>query len=125
MHRQGERFTMSLPVELYAGGMRREVQLHDLSRSGMFLRTAQPLSIGTEIHVAISPEGERRVTGGRVTHQLGEAEARVLGRSPGIGIAFREPNVANDQLFAIAVERLVRARRASVATTSLRIVIAD
>ncbi len=125
MHRQGERFTMSLPVELYASGKRREVQLHDLSRSGMFLRTPQPLEIGTEIHVAIWPEGERRVTGGRVTHQLGEAEARVFGRTPGIGIAFREPNAANDHMFAITIERLVRARRANVVTKNLSIVIAD
>ncbi len=116
---------MSLPVELYADGKRREVQLHDLSRSGMFLRTTQPLSIGTEIHVAIWPEGQRRVTGGRVTHQLGEAEARVFGRTPGIGIAFREPNAANDHMFAITIERIVRARRENLTTRTVRIVIAD
>lgn len=116
---------MSLPVELYAEGKRREVQLHDLSRSGMFLRTAQPLRVGTEIHVAIWPEGQRCVTGGKVTHALGEAEARIFGRRPGIGIAFREPVAANDHLFAIAVDRLVRARRATVPLQATRVVIAD
>ena len=115
---------MTMPVELYADGKRREVQLHDLSRSGMFLRTQQPLTIGTEIHVAFAPEGQRCVTGGRVTHALGEAEARQFGRRPGIGIAFREPCAANDHLFAIAVERIVRARR-QVASPAGRVVIAD
>ena len=116
---------MSLPVELYADGKRRDVQLHDLSRSGMFLRTQQPIEIGTEIHVAIAPEGQRCVTGGRVTHLLGEAEARVFGRRPGIGIAFRDPIAANDHMFAIAIERLVRARRANVEPAARHIVIAD
>ena len=116
---------MSLPVELYAAGKKRDVQLHDLSRSGMFLRTQLPLEIGTEIHVAIAPEGQRCVTGGRVTHLLGEAEARAFGRRPGIGIAFREPVAANDHLFAIAIDRLVRARRASTEPGGMHIVIAD
>ena len=116
---------MSLPVELYADGERRDVQLHDLSRSGMFLRTPEPLPIGTEIHVVIAPEGQRCITGGRVTHLLGEAEARAFGRRPGIGIAFRDPVATNDHLFAIAVERLVRARRATIEPGAIRVVIAD
>ena len=125
MYRQGERFTMTLPVELYAHGQRRALQLHDLSRSGMFLRTTQPLEIGTEIHVAIAPDGQRCVTGGRVTHRLREADARAFGRRPGIGIEFREPNAANDHLFAIAVERLVRARRATTDHECVHVVVAD
>ena len=116
---------MSLPVELYATGQKQCVALQDLSRSGMFLQVTPPLPVGAEVHIAIAPEGRRLVTAATVAHSLAEADARVLGRSAGVGIAFRPPLDPADELFAIAIDRLVRAQRANRELTGAHIVVAD
>jgi len=116
---------MDLPVELFAVGQRRWVALQDLSRSGMFLQTLEPLEIGAQVHVAIAPEGRRLVTTALVTHVLGAADAAALGRHPGMGIEFRAPADPGDHLFAIAVERLLRDKRATAPEPGAHIVIGD
>jgi CheY-like chemotaxis protein len=116
---------MDLPVELFAMGQRRWVALQDLSRSGMFLQTLEPLEVGAKVHVAIAPEGRRLVTTARVTHVLSAAEAAALGRHPGMGVEFREPADPADHLFAIAVERLVRDHRATAPAPGAHIVVGD
>lgn len=125
MRRQADRYTMDLPVELFASGQRRWVSLQDLSRSGMFLQTLEPLPVGTRVHVAIAPDGRRLVTTAHVTHTLGPDDARALGRHPGMGIAFRAPCEPADHLFAITVERLIRARRAALPEAGARVLVAD
>ncbi|MBA3542103.1 MAG: hypothetical protein H0T79_20985, partial [Deltaproteobacteria bacterium] len=60
-------------------------------RTGMFLQIATPFAVGTQIRIAITLDGRRYVTGARVAHILTEAEARVLGRRAGMGIAYRDP----------------------------------
>ena len=116
---------MDLPVELYARGQRRWVALQDVSRSGMFLQTLEPLEIGTEVHVAIAPEGRRLVTTARVTHVLAATDAAALGRHPGMGVEFGEPADVAEHLFAIAVERIVRDKRATAPEPGAHIVIGD
>lgn len=125
MHRLADRYTLDLAVELIVDGDRHEVALQDLSRTGMFLRTATLLAVGRSVRVAISPEGRRVATTARVTHSLGEADARVLGRAAGVGIAFCEPAEALDHLFAIAVDRVLRACRATTSPVAMHIVVAD
>jgi DNA-binding response OmpR family regulator len=114
-----------LPVELCASGATRTVALQDLSRSGMFLELAEPLAAGTAIEVAIAPEGKRLVTTAIVTHVLGPDDARAVGRTPGNGIAFREPGTPAEELFAIAVDRIVRSARAATPGKQAQIVVAD
>lgn len=117
---------MELPIEIFAEGRRRPVTLEDLSRSGMFVRMAAepPLPVGTRVLVALKSEGRRVVTGGHVTHVLSASEAGLLGRRAGIGIEFREPATATDDLFAIAVERLIRTWRGSEQPAGARVVVA-
>jgi CheY-like chemotaxis protein len=116
---------MDLPVEITAQGMTRRVLLQDLSRTGMFLQMAAPFPIGTEIQICITHDGRRFYALANVTHSLPEAEARSLGRAAGVGIAFQDALTPMDQLFAIAVERLVRDRRAQAQPLGMHVVIAD
>jgi len=99
---------VGLPAELATPERRRVVNVADLSRSGMFLQLERPIPAGTLVHVTITVEGQRRATAATVAHVLPEPEARVLGREPGLGIAFREPIGLTDELFRIAVERVIR-----------------
>lgn len=117
---------MEHAVELFAAGRRHCVTLGDLSRTGMFLHLSPPLEVGARVLVALDCDGRRHVTAACVTHRLDEAEAAALGRRAGIGIELCEPTDASDQLFAIAIDRLVRARRAALAAPGHhRVVFAD
>ena len=77
---------MSLPVELIASGKKFRAITQDLSPLGMFVRLSPPLPVGTVVQIVISPNGQRLVTTGQVTHALGEVEASTIGRFPGVGI---------------------------------------
>jgi len=116
---------VDLPVDITAQGMTQRVALQDLSRTGMFLHLTAPFPVGTELQVAISHEGRRLYALANVTHSLGEAEARSLGRVAGVGIAFQSAITPMDHLFAIAIERTVRACRTSARHLGLHVVIAD
>lgn len=115
---------MELRLEIFAEGRRRAVTLEDLSRTGMFVRMDPPLPVGTRVLITLSSEGRRVVTDGHVTHALQASEARILGRSAGIGIELREPASATDDLFALAVERLIRAWRADEPPAKAHVVVA-
>jgi CheY-like chemotaxis protein len=125
VHRNADRYTMDLPVEVTAQGMTQRVSLQDLSRTGMFLQMSAPFPIGTELQIAISHEGRRLHALANVTHSLADAEARSLGRVAGVGVAFQSAITPMDHMFAIAIERLVRERRTSVRPVGLHVVIAD
>ena len=90
MRRRNNRVTMNLPVELITSGSKVRAVSQDLSPFGMFIRLSPPLPAGTVVQVVISPNGQRLVTTGQVTHSLSEVEANTLGRFPGMGIVFRE-----------------------------------
>ena len=125
VRRQADRYTMDLPVEITAQGMTQVVMLQDLSRTGMFLQMTAPFPDGTQLQLGIVHEGRRLVTLANVTHSLPEAEARSLGRTAGVGVAFGPARAPMDHVFAIAIERMVRERRASARPAGLHVVIAD
>jgi DNA-binding response OmpR family regulator len=91
----------------------------------MFVRLSPPLPVGTMVQLVISPNGQRLVTAGHVTHALAEVEARTLGRFPGIGVAFRDPIRPGDWQFTQAVVRLLESHAQHQPAAELRIVVAD
>ncbi len=124
---------MNLPVELITAGKKIRAVSQDLSPLGMFVRLSPPLPAGTIVQVVLAPNGQRHLITGQVTHALGEVEARVLGRSPGVGVVFRDPVRPADEQFLELVARLLerdtaaagRAVGATVPGADLRIVVAD
>lgn len=77
--------------------------MQDVSRTGMFVATSEPVPFGTWVQLELATADGRRTTHGTVAW-LGEG-----GPGPsGIGIALREPTDIADELFALAVEHLVR-----------------
>lgn len=116
---------MNLPVEVISNGKKIRAVSQDLSSFGMFIRMSPPLPPQTVVQIVISPNGQRLVTTGQVTHSLAEVEARTLGRFPGIGVMFRDPVRPADELFADGVRRLLDRHAANQPAADLRIVVAD
>lgn len=116
---------MSLPVELISNGKKLRAVSQDLSPLGMFVRLSPPLPVGTVVQLVMSPNGQRLVTTGQVTHSLSEVEAKTLGRFPGVGVVFREPVRPSDEQFAEAVARLLENQHANRPAGEIRIVVAD
>jgi DNA-binding response OmpR family regulator len=116
---------MNLPLELSFENRTLRAVSQDLSRCGMFIRLGEPLAVGSGIQIAISPEGVRCVARAVVTHRLSEADARTLGRYPGVGVTFREPMSPGDHAFVDAVTRVLERNLKQRPRTDLRIVVAD
>src|SRR4051812_36969422 len=116
---------MNLPVELITDGKRLRAVSQDVSPYGMFVRLSSPLPVGTVVQLVIAPNGQRLIATGRVSHVLGEVEARTLGRYPGIGIAFRNPVRPADHQFVHAVARLLERHDQHRPPAETRIVVAD
>ncbi|HEU4729739.1 MAG TPA: response regulator [Kofleriaceae bacterium] len=125
MRRRNNRVAMNLPVELIADGKRMRAVSQDVSPLGMFIRLSPPLPVGTVVQIVMSPNGQRLLTAGRVTHALAEVEARTLGRFPGIGVAFREPVRPADQQFAEALTRMIERHAQHQPPADIRMVVAD
>ena len=125
MRRRADRYPLELSVELYLEDWHERAPVQDVSSSGVFLETATELPVGASVGVAIAPEGRQLATVGRVSHVLGAGAAHELGRAPGVGIAFRTPRSLGDELFAIAIGRLIRSRRAATLSAGLHVVVAD
>ncbi len=125
MRRRNNRVAMNLPVELIAGGKKLRAVSQDLSPYGMFIRLSPPLPVGTVVQLVLSPNGQRLVTTGQVTHSLTEVEARTLGRFPGVGVVFRDPVRPADDQFGEAVVRLLESHASNQPNARLRIVVAD
>lgn len=125
MRRRLNRIAVNLPVEVIAAGERVRTVTQDLSPQGTFVRLSPPLPAGTPVQVVIGPAGARLTLEGYVVHALGEAEARTLGRFPGVGIAFCDPARPGEAVFSDEVQRLLErdARRQPLA--GLRILVAD
>jgi DNA-binding response OmpR family regulator len=125
VRRKNDRVAMSLPVEVIASGKKLRAISQDISAFGMFVRLSPPLPVGTVVQLVISPNGQRFVTTGQVTHSLAEVEARTLGRFPGMGVMFRDPVRPADQQFTEAVKRLIDRHKSAHVAAELRIVVAD
>ncbi len=107
MPRVADRYPLDLAVEVYAQHHWERVSMQDLSRAGMFVAMSG-LPVGTPIVVALMHGDTRVVSQARVAHALTPVNAELLGRLPGLGLAFREPA---DAAFAEAVEALLRRAR--------------
>jgi DNA-binding response OmpR family regulator len=125
VRRRNDRVIMNLPVEIITGGKKVRAVSQDLSPMGMFIRLSPPLPAGTVIQVVISPNGQRHVMTGQITHALTEVEARTLGRFPGVGVMFREPMRPSEQAFLEAIGRLLERHAAARPVADLRILVAD
>ncbi|MBT8495354.1 MAG: response regulator, partial [Deltaproteobacteria bacterium] len=61
----------------------------DISRRGIFVRMAIPVAVGAVVNLELTlPAAEPMHLPARVAHVLTAAEARALGRSPGVGFEF-------------------------------------
>jgi DNA-binding response OmpR family regulator len=125
VRRRNDRVVMNLPVEIITGGKKIRAVSQDLSPFGMFIRLSPPLPPGSVIQVVISPNGQRQVMTGQVTHCLNELDARTLGRFPGIGVQFREAMRPSEQSFLEAIQRLLERHAAARPQADLRILVAD
>jgi len=125
VRRRNNRVAMNLPVEVIANGKKLRAVSQDLSPFGMFIRMSPPLPSNTVVQVVISPNGQRLLTTGLVTHSLTEVEARTLGRFPGIGVMFRDPVRPADEQFAEAVQRLLDSNARLQHKADIRIVVGD
>jgi DNA-binding response OmpR family regulator len=125
VRRRNNRVAMNLPVEVITAGKKIRAISQDLSPYGMFIRLSPPLTSGTVVQIVISPNGQRLVTTGQVTHSLSEVEARTLGRYPGIGVMFRDPVRPADELFLQGVQRILEHHAVNQPAADIRIVVAD
>jgi DNA-binding response OmpR family regulator len=125
VRRRNDRVVMNVPVEIIHDGKKLRAVSQDLSPFGMFIRLSPPLPSGTVLQVVISPNGQRHVMTGQVTHSLADGEARTLGRFPGIGVMFREPMRPSEQQFLDAIARLLERNAAAKPHADLRILVAD
>ena len=125
VRRRNDRVAMNLPIELISGGKKIRAVSQDISPFGMFVRLSPPLPVDTVVQVVMSPNGERLLTTGKVTHSLTEVEARTLGRFPGVGIMFRDPVRPSDEAFGDAVTRLLQHTVSAKPAADIRIVVGD
>ena len=111
MRRIADRFVCNVPVEVIVDGARLPATIEDVSRGGVFVRIAEPLDRGAEVRIVMPHEGRLVAASGVIAHRLGEVDARALGRETGVGVALRAPSTANEEVFVLAIERLIRACR--------------
>ena len=121
MRRKSTRYVITHPVELRVAADRREVMLHDVSRTGLFACTDAPWSAGTEVRIALpSDTGRRLHTRGTVARRVTTLEAQTVGGIAGVGVALREPSEPADELFGLGIEHLVRRSVREVGELALR-----
>lgn len=118
---------MSVPVELLIGDTRLRAVSQDVSISGMFVRLASPLPVGTEVSVSLTIEDRQLSTEATVIHVLSDVEGRLLGRRPGIGLQFRAADTLDDlsSSFRTALAELISSQPQQVVNEDVRIVVAD
>ena len=104
MRRSNERYAVDLRVEL--GG--REVVVHDVSQTGLFVAT--PLPVGDEVELVLGA-GRARV---QVVHRLDG-----VARPAGVGVTFRDASPG----FMAAIDRVIQ--RARGAVTGGHVVVGD
>jgi len=125
VRRRIDRVAISLPVEVSTAGKTLRTVTQDLSPHGAFIRIAQPLPEGSTVELVLAPAGRRVVLAGYVIHALGEAEARTLGRFPGIGVEFRDPDDPDRGLFSEDVAEILERLSRRQPAADLRILVAD
>lgn len=127
MQRRVARIVLNLTVELTASGQTIRAVSQDVTPFGMFIRLGTPLPVGTVVELSIAPQGVRRSTAATVVHALAEPEARMLGRKPGVGVAFRDTarNQADLEFQAELIKLIEINPQVDRVTDELRVVVAD
>lgn len=125
MRRRLDRIAINIPVEVITAGKTLRTVTQDLSPLGAFIRLSPPLPAGDIVVAVIAPSGPRVILTGYVVHSLGEAEARTLGRFPGIGIEFRDPAHPDQGYHSEELARLLERHARRQPAADLRIVVAD
>ncbi|HWU89158.1 MAG TPA: response regulator, partial [Kofleriaceae bacterium] len=125
MRRRVNRVAINLPVEVITAGQRLHSVTQDLSPYGMFVRLSPPLPAGTAVQVVLGVAGQRIALTSEVVHSLSDAEARTLGRFPGIGLEFRDPAHPTRELFSETLDQLLERHAQRQPAAELRIVVAD
>jgi DNA-binding response OmpR family regulator len=125
VRRRLDRIAINIPVEVITSAKTLRTVTQDLSPQGAFIRLSPPLAAGDTVVVVIAPSGPRITLTGYVVHALGEAEARTLGRYPGIGIAFRDPAHPGEELISEELARLLERLAKRQPAAELRILVAD
>ena len=114
---------LNLTVEVTADGAAMHAVSQDVTPFGMFLRMDTPLAVGTPVTLTIAPDGARVSGAAVVVHSLGAAEAAVLGRKPGVGLALAGDGDAG---LRAALEAMIAVNpQVTGAAADLRVVVAD
>lgn len=127
MRRRVARIVVNLTVELTASGQTIRAVSQDVTPFGMFIRLSTPLPVGSVVELAMSPSGVRLTTMATVVHALNEAEARMLGRKPGVGVVFRDSirNLADLEFQGELIKLIETNPQINPVEDELRIVVAD
>ncbi|MEK6608520.1 MAG: PilZ domain-containing protein, partial [Myxococcota bacterium] len=89
----------------------------NLGRGGIFLRTDRPPPVLTPVHLQIElPDGRSLLLTGEVAHVVPPERAAAEGRSPGMGVEFRELDPATQAELQVLLGATRHARRTLVAT---------
>ncbi len=125
--RRVERVIINLAVEVTARGETITSVSQDMSPFGMFVRMDAPLSVGTEVELAIASRGARLTAPAIVVHALDVDEGVELGRKAGVGLLFRaaRPGEPGAALVAEVVRLIENHVQAAAPAEDLRIVVAD
>ncbi len=88
--RRADRFTRRVPVHFWrpGEGYRHSGFTSDVSTSGMFLATDEPLKTGARIRVAIGATDRGFFVEGEVTHTIRREPGRPAARRLGMGVRF-------------------------------------
>lgn len=92
--RRYRRMTVRIVVEYAAQGQTGRAEATTLGAGGLFIATDDPLAIGTALSVCFVLPGRSR--GHRIMSRVvwSQARGQDTGRSPGMGIAFKDPAAA-------------------------------
>jgi DNA-binding response OmpR family regulator len=129
MRRREHRVIVAHAAEVVAGKQRILGATQDLSSGGVFVRSAEPLPVGTLVELSLDAgHGPVRVAA-QVVHVLDTGEARSLGRAPGMGLSFAPAESAAPEVLSKQLAEFFRAAapmpRPRVVGERLRIVVAD
>jgi Tfp pilus assembly protein PilZ len=103
--RSAPRFAVDAPVELFFGDQEalKEVWMRDISKGGLFIETAEPPPLDTELTVALTTPDGRVELEAKVVHVVEAERATALGSKPGIGVQFGDLDLSTQ----IALEAYV------------------
>jgi DNA-binding response OmpR family regulator/Tfp pilus assembly protein PilZ len=128
VRREGERVVDTVTVEIVDGeGFEIRAVSQDIGTGGLFARTDAILAIGTRVEVVLHVDTPPLRIAARVVHALKAADARSLGRTAGLGLAFVDLDSEARQVIEVRVAEQDAAQRPIMGTSGelMRVVVAD